>query len=200
LDRACELPALGKVDREKGEFWVTNPFQMPSIGANLSAFERNRLFMNVPGEAFIDASFASAVDIDSDSRAVIAADFDRDGAVDLLVGNVGGGPLRLFRNRFPRTNKRVRIELIGTESNRSAIGSRVIAEFGDQRIVRDVFPANGCMGAGPPELILGVGEVEQIPRLHVRWPTGMTETFSNVPVDERISVTEGKFAFSVLEW
>ena len=90
LDRSCLLPELGEVDKKAGEFWVQNPFLIPRNGGNLSAFEPNRLFLNTGDNAFLDASFASSANIDSDSRSVVAADFDRDGAPDLLVGSVGG--------------------------------------------------------------------------------------------------------------
>src|SRR5262245_39014267 len=107
---------------------------MPKLGHNLSSFERSRLFLNVQGKAFIDASFLSSADIDSDSRSVIAADFDGDGAPDILIGTVGGGPLRLFRNEFHSPNRRIRLELVGVESNRPAIGARIIAHCGGRQI------------------------------------------------------------------
>ena len=145
LDRTRTLPELGDLDEELGEFWTGNAFAMPGNGDNLSAYERNRTYINDDSGSFIDASFASAMDLDSDSRSVVAADFNRDGATDLLVGSVGGGPLRLFLNRFAKGNF-VRIQLVGEESNRPAIGTRLIAQAGGLRIIRDVFPANGFMG------------------------------------------------------
>jgi hypothetical protein len=195
LDRACSLPALGKLDEETGEFWPEKMFQMPRNRQNLSAFEQNRAFLNLDDETFLDFSFASGCDIDSDSRSVVAADFNRDGATDLLVGSVGGGPLRLFLNRLPETNHRVRIELVGVTSNRQAIGARVIAHCGERQIVRDVFPANGFLGQGPAELLLGVGEASKIDRLSVRWPNGRTQEFADVPVDGVLTVVEGQPEF-----
>jgi len=194
LDRNAQLPELGPVDREGGEFWVKNPFNIPASGNNLSAYERNRLFLNIGGEQFLDASFASAADIDSDSRAVIASDFDRDGAPDLLVGSVGGGPLRLFLNRFPPAN-RVRVELVGVASNRSCVGSRVVVEAGGRQIVRDVFPRNGGTGQGPVELIFGLGQAKRVDTLKVRWPTGKTQIFEQLPVNREITITEGQSEF-----
>ena len=187
----CSLPELGKVDREAGEFWVDNAFNIIRNGHNLSAFERNRVYMNLQGKSFIDVSFASNADIDSDSRAVIAADFNSDGAPDLLVGSDGGGPLRLFLNRFPKAN-RVRIELIGVDSNRQAIGSRIVIQVGDRKIIRDLLPANGFMGQSPPELLIGIGAATKIDSLTVRWPTGKTQRFLNLHVREKLTIREGQ--------
>ncbi len=195
LDRNARLPELREVDREGGEFWVENPFSIPGSGNNLSAYERNRVFLNLGGESFLDASFASAADIDSDSRAVIAADFDQDGFSDLLVGSVGGGPLRLFLNRFPRTNRRIRLELTGVQSNRQGLGSRIEIQIGKRRIVRDLFSFNGGTGQGPVQSLIGLGRAERIDRLSVRWPTGKIQRFKNLPVDSRIEITEGQSKF-----
>ena len=183
---------MGEINRQAGELWVTNPFMLSKKGENLSAYEQNRLYLNLGGQSFLDASFASRADIDSDSRSVVAADFDGDGAPDLLVGSVGGGPLRLFRNQFPRTMHRVRIDLVGVRSNRAGIGARVVAHCGGRQIVRDVFPASGCMGAGPAELLLGVGEAQQIDRLSIRWPSDEVQELRNLPVNRRLTIVEGK--------
>jgi hypothetical protein len=193
LDRACTLPELGAVDRENGEFWAGNAFMIPQMGENLSAYERNCLFLNIDGDKFINASFASAVDIDADSRSVVAADFDRDGATDLLVGSVGGGSLRLFRNRFPTAQRSVQVRLEGVKSNRSAIGARVVAELGVRKIVRDLFPADGFSGQSPAEMTLGLGGAERIDRLTVRWPSGATQVFHGVSGELGvISIREGE--------
>jgi len=173
---------------ERGEFWVDNPFMMPAQQHNLSAFEQNHLFLNYNGKRFINVSHASQANIDSDSRSAIVADFNGDHDPDLLVGSVGGGPLRLFENQFPKTGHRVRLNLVGHLSNPRAIGARVVLQCGNRRIVRDVFPADGFMGQSPPELLIGVGKAERIDRLSVRWPTGRTEHFENIPSDHVITV------------
>ena len=197
LDRSCQLPERGPVDREAGEFWVSNPFQMPQNGQNLSAYERNRLFLNHRGARFLDVSFFSRADVDSDSRSVIAADFNRDGRVDLLVGSVGGGSVRLFLNEIAPASNFLRLELTGKASNRRAIGSRIVVETGVTTITRDVFPANGCMGQGPPEALIGVGEVSQVPVLKIRWPSGTWQEFRDLPVNATVQIEEGRSAPTV---
>lgn len=192
LDRGCELPQLGELDEEHGEFWVENPFLLKRTGKNISAYERNCLFLNVDGTHFIDASFASGADIDSDSRSVVAADFDRDGACDLLVGSDGGGPLRLFSNALPATNAHLRVQLRGTASNYAGIGARVIVQCGQRQIVRDVFGANGFMGQAPPELLVGLGDAKRIDKLTIRWPTGESEHYTDLAVNQTVELVEGQ--------
>jgi hypothetical protein len=191
LDRSCQLPERGPVDREAGEFWVANPFHMPQNGQNLSAYERKRMYLNHRGGQFMDVSYFSRADIDSDSRSVVAADFNRDGRVDLLVGSVGGGPLRLFLNEIPPASNYLRLELTGKTSNRQAIGSRIVIETGETTITRDLFPANGCMGQAPPEALIGVGSVSQVPLLRIRWPTGTWQEFRDLPVNTTVEIEEG---------
>jgi len=194
------IPAQGEIDSQAGEFWVENPFTMPQQRENLSAYERNKVYINRGGERFVDLSFESGADIDSDSRSVVVADFNRDHKPDLLVGNVGGGPLRMFVNRIDNASNRVKLNLVGVESNHSAIGARIIAQCDDRRIVRDVFAANGFMGQSPPKMLLGVGAARQIDQLEVRWPSGVVQQFSDVPVNCDITLTEGDDKLERVAW
>ena len=188
-NRLSQLEAIGEIDEEAGEFWTKNPFQMPNERENLSSFERNRTFLNLDGNSFIDVSFASGADIDSDSRSVVAADFNRDGATDLLVGSVGGGSLRLFLNRFPKANfSRIRLE--GSRSNCAGIGARLTATVKGQKLIRDLFPQNGFMGQGPAEIILGLGDAKVIDRLEVRWPSGKTQIYKNLATNRYFLLKE----------
>lgn len=188
MDRTCNLPQIGEVDVDAGEFWTGNGFQIATKGENLSAYERNCLFMNVDGEAFIDGSFSSGADVDSDSRSIMAADFNNDGSIDLLVASVGGGPLRLFLNRMPQQN-RLRIDLEGTQSNRLGIGTRIVAKVDGRQIVRDVFPANGFAGQAPAGVDLGVGDAREVD-LTVRWASGRTQTLKAVPTRAPLKLIE----------
>ena len=198
LDRSQETKQFGGLDTEAGEFFVAKPFRMPQLGHNLSAFEVNRLFLNLDGRRFLDGSFAANANIDSDSRSVVAGDMDADGDVDLLVGSVGGGPLRMFMNQFSSGYHRTRIELVGKQSNRLAIGARVVLRSGSTTITRDLFPQNGFMGQAPAELLIGLGSAATIDRLTVRWPNGLVQEFSELPVDHRIKIHEGDAGYQLL--
>ena len=185
------IPKIGKVDDDAGEFWAMNDEVTDMKKMNIHSFQRNRLFLNNSGTGFVDASFTSAVDLVSDSRGAIPADFNGDGAVDLLVASVGGGSLRLFLNQTPQGN-RVKIRLVGTTSNKFGIGSRVTAKLGDRQVVRDLFPTVGFMSNGPSEIWIGAGDAETIESLSVRWPTGETQEFKNVSTNRSIEITEGE--------
>lgn len=197
-DRMAQLPEIGEVDREAGEFWVANPLSLPDVGENLSAYERNKLFLSVDGKRFVDGSFASSTDIDSDSRSVIAGDIDRDGALDLIVASAGGGAVRVFSNRLKQGN-RLEVRLKGVTSNRPGIGARIVAEFGDRKVIRDMFPKNGFMGIGPAVEWIGVGDAEKIDRLTVRWPTGQTQEFLDVEVNRSVVIEEDAMEIETMQ-
>ena len=93
--------------------------------------------------------------------------------------------------------RRTRLRLIGVQSNRAAIGARVVAQVGSRQLVRDLFPANGFMGQGPPEMILGLGQSQRITHLSVRWPSGKKQEFHDLPAAREIILTEGQSAFQI---
>tara|TARA_R110002072_G_scaffold303140_2_gene495638 strand:+ start:4519 stop:5112 length:594 start_codon:yes stop_codon:yes gene_type:complete len=189
LDRSLSHEVLGKLDLDAGELWVENPFHLPALGENLSAYEQNRVFLNVAGQDFVDASFTSGANLDSDSRSVIAADFNNDGAQDLLVGSVGGGPIRLFLNRVPQ-GKKIDLELLHRGGKAAAIGARVIATIGERKVVRDLFPANGCLGQQPARIQIGLGNAEQADSITIRWPDGATQELSEIPAEANLSIIQ----------
>lgn len=180
LDRNCEHQPLVQLDREAGELHASTPFALPQNGENLSAYERNCFYLNERGNSFINGSFTSGADIDSDSRSVVSADFDADGRPDLLVGSVGGGPLRIFRNKL-KQGKRLKIKLSGRSCSFSGLGSRIKVVTADGTIVRDIFPANGFMGQGPIPTDVGIGNAKKVLGIEVRWPSGKTQDFKEIP-------------------
>ena len=173
LDRTSEIQQLGELDEEAGEFWRTNVFQFANSDDNLSAFEPNRLFLNTgQGKRFIDASFNSGANIDSDSRSVIAADINLDGKPDLLVGSVGGGPLRLFLNQVETDNRFLSLQL--PEYSGSFVGTRIILHTSSHLIYRDLFPVNACLGQSPINTTFGIPAGATVDRATIRWPNGNT--------------------------
>jgi hypothetical protein len=181
----------GALDSKLGEFWVGNPWEIVANGHNLSAFERNRVYLNVGGHDFVDVSHLSGADSDGDGRGVVAADFRNTGMPDLVVRQVGGGPLLVYENRLPPAHY-LTVTLRGDKSNRRGIGARVVAEVTGRQIVRELYPANGYMAQSPSQVHLGLGPDTRIDRLTVRWPSGRVQVLTGVAADRHVVIDEAK--------
>ena len=188
-NRNCEISQPGELDPELGEFWEGNPWKIFQKH-NLSCYERDRVYLNVAGRNFLDISYLTGADSDGDGRAVVAADFNGDGRIDLALRQAGGGPIRLFDNRFPQKNY-LKVTLRGRQSNRLAVGARIEAHMGGRRLVRELYPANGHRSQAPLVVHLGLDDAAQVDRLTIRWPAGGLQELASIPANQHIVVTEG---------
>ena len=179
------------MDTEIKEFWIERAAEIVRKGENLSAYERNRTFLNVGGKDFLDISYLSGTDSDGDGRAVVAADFRNNGQLDLVVRQVGGGPFLMFENRFPKKNY-LKVSLRGSRSNRLGIGARLKATCGDLTQVRDNFPVNSYQSQAPTIVHFGLGSFTTVPRLEVVWPSGHKQVFTDVVANRHIRIDESK--------
>ena len=196
-DRNACLPAPGKVDKSLGEFWVENPWEIASKH-NLSCFERDRTWLNAGGKGFLDVSFLTGMDNEGDGRCVVAGDFRNNGRLEVLVRQVGGGPLLLFENHFPQRNY-LRVSLRGRQSNRLGIGARLIGRVGDRQLVRELYPLNSFRSQMPAEVHFGLGDADRLDRLTIRWPSGKTQVLTDVRANAHIVVDEGQEGAAAIE-
>jgi hypothetical protein len=208
--RGAKVPAPGKVDPNLGEFWVDSPWDIVKQGFNLSAYERKRFFLNVPGTAisargksaggrdFLDLSYLSGADNDGDGRSVVAGDFRNNGRLDLVVRQVGGGPVILYENNFPQRHY-LEVSLRGTKSNRLGIGARLVAEVNGRRIVREQYPHNSYRSQMPNVVHFGLGDAPRVNRLLIRWPSGIEQQLTDLPADRHIIIEEGKEGAAAIE-
>jgi enediyne biosynthesis protein E4 len=188
-NRGCQVPAPGRPDAELGEFWVDNPWRIP-LEHNLSAYERNRTFWNCAGGDFLDISGLTGTDSDGDGRAAVAADFNNDGRVDLVVRQAGGGSLRLFENQFDQRHW-LQVTLRGVQSNRLGVGARLVARVGERRIVRDLHLVNSFLSRAPAVVYFGLGEAERVDGLRIEWPSGTVQELAGLPADRHVVIEEG---------
>jgi hypothetical protein len=129
--------------------------------------------------------------VDKVGRALAAADIDNDGDLDLLVVN-NGGPADLLRNEGGSGNNAIVIRLIGTTSNRDAIGARVKVTAGGVTQMREVKAGSSYLSQNDLRVHVGVGKATQIDRVEVRWPNGQSETISGAMANQIVTVNEGK--------
>ncbi len=181
------FPALGELDHDAGEFWMENPWK--EDGNNLSAYERNRVLLNLGESRFIDASHIIGADLDSDSRGVVCADFTGDGMPDVLIRSSGGGPLRLFENRFPKQNW-LRLSLDGTKSNRLGVGALIRLKSGENEFVRRVFPHNGFCAQAHTSVEFGLSKLDKLDELTITWPSGAKSRLTDITSNQHLVVIE----------
>ena len=186
--KECEVPQPGELDPELSEFWVGNPFRIFQQN-NLSSFERNRAYINVEGKGFLEFSHLSGADTDSDGRAVLALDIFEPGKMDLVVRQVGGDPLAIYRNEFPTQNY-LKISLDGVKSNSFGLGSKLIARVGDRKIIREMYPINSYQTQQPAWCHFGLGKAEKVDKLEVLWPSGIRQEFKNVEANQHLLIVE----------
>ncbi len=191
FNRGATIPAPGSVDPALGEFWVSNPWDIVSQGHNLSSYERNRSFLNIAGQDFVDISFVTGTDNDGDGRSVVAGDFRNNGQLDLLVRQVGGGPVLLYENEFPKAHY-LTVSLRGTKSNRLGIGARLVATVAGRLLTRELYPLNSFRSQMPSRLHFGLGDAAKVDRLTIYWPSGAIQELTDVAADRHIVVEEGK--------
>jgi len=127
------------------------------------------------------------------ARGLAVGDFDNDGAVDVLIAINDGAPL-LLRNRAARGRHWLGLRLVGTKSNRDAVGARVTWQAGDLKRSRTRVGGGSFLSSHDPRLVLGLGSRSQIDWLEVQWPQpgGKAERFKELPIDRYITIVEGK--------
>lgn len=149
----------------------------------------NQLFHNNGVGSFTNVSDRSGASESGSTLGVATADYDQDGRIDLLVGNIDTGYL-LYRNQRADSlaNHWFTIELIGGGPvNRDAIGARVYVTTADGASRMQEVISGSSLGAGN-ELALhfGLGAHAEISTLEVRWPDGLHQSFVDVAADRRV--------------
>ena len=132
------------------------------------------------------------------SRGCAVGDFDNDGDLDILIMNVNEPP-SLLRNDVPGGNHWIKVKLIGTKSNRSAIGARVLVHYGEKRQSQDLLSQSSYLSCNDPRLHFGLGSINQVD-VEIFWPSGLQERFSKIAADQLVTFREGAGIVPSLGW
>jgi hypothetical protein len=122
------------------------------------------------------------------SRGCAFGDFDNDGDIDVLVWNMNELP-SLLRNDLRGGGHWLKVLLIGVHSNRSAIGARVTARYGNRQQAQEVSAQSSFYSVNDRRLHFGLGN-ETVASLTIRWPNGSTEAIPNVAADQLVLIRE----------
>jgi hypothetical protein len=157
-------------------------------------FKNPRLvYKNLGNGRFQDVSSVMGPGISEtfSSRGAAFGDFDNDGDIDALILNLNDPP-SLLRNDGGNKQNWIKIKLIGTQCNRTAIGARVRVITGKHAQMNEVHSGSSVMSQSDLRLHFGLGKATTVDLIEVKWPTSQkTEKFTQVKANQILTIREG---------
>ena len=175
---------------------VVNGHVYPEVdSAKLGAAYREPRFLywNQGNGKFKDVSKSAGPGLTEalSGRGLAVADLWNDGRLEAVVNNLSDRPMLLV-NEAKNANHWLGIRLVGTRSNRSAIGARVVVEGAKRNWVDEVRSGSSYNSSSDLRLHFGLGSETAVKRVSVRWPSGGKESFAVEGVDRMVEFVEGK--------
>ncbi|MEP7074196.1 MAG: CRTAC1 family protein [Acidobacteriota bacterium] len=124
-------------------------------------------------------------------RGAAFGDLNNDGMVDIVITNLGEPPTVLL-NTTRNANNCVTFKLIGSGGNHDAIGARLTLKTAKRLMTQEVEAGASYLSQNDLRLHFGLGPEDKIVSAEVRWSDGKTETISNVPLNQIVTITEAK--------
>ena len=165
--------------------------QMDEIPGAVRYQEPILLFRNQRDGTFEDVSSVLAALPPASQRGAAFGDINNDGSVDVVVVNVGKPPTLLV-NESGGQNHRVLFKLVGTKSNKMAIGARVTVTAGKLSQIREVRAGGSYLSSNDPRLHFGLGGAGKMDEVAIRWPSGKVESLRDLAADFIYTVVEGE--------
>jgi hypothetical protein len=164
-----------------------------NIRGNVGYAQPPQLFLNAGGGKFRDVAALAGEGFAQPKvgRGLAYGDFDRDGNLDLLL-TTNNGPAYLYRNENRAGNRSIRFHLIGTKSNRDAIGAIVRIFCEGQSQTRTVKGGSSYLSQSELPVTFGVGKRDKIERVQIEWPSGAKEEFKDLRAGKAYQGIEGK--------
>ena len=124
------------------------------------------------------------------SRGAAFGDYDNDGDIDIFLNN-SNQPAVLLRNDGGNRNHWLTIQPIGTQSNASGIGTKIIVKAGDLSLYKEVRSGASYLSQSDLRVHFGLGQRTEIDILEIRWQSGHIERFSNLKSNQILRIKEG---------
>ena len=153
----------------------------PMRGRSLAGRQTKRVWVNDGEGQFVEVAQAVGVEDRFDGRAVALVDLWNRGVLDVVVANQRG-PLLLYRNTVRAEANWIGFNLVGQQSNRSAIGARVQVFWNDEVQVQEVLGGSGYAAQNQRPLHFGLGDGAAVDSVAIRWPSGQVQMFYTLDV------------------
>src|SRR5688500_6177391 len=163
----------------------------PFGNASRSGYGRSRVVLDRGVAGWVDVAGTVGATDEYDGRAVAFADLGNRGVVDVIIANQNQ-PAVLYRNQPDTSNNWISLALVGTRSNRSAIGAEVVVEAGELRQRRVVDGGMGFASQNDRRVHFGLGRREWVERVVIQWPSGTEQVLHRPLVNQLHTITEPK--------
>ncbi|HKW65101.1 MAG TPA: CRTAC1 family protein [Candidatus Acidoferrum sp.] len=171
---------------------------IPLYHPDVTYAEEKRLYRNTGNGRFVDATMTQDASFRAPrvGRGLAVGDYDNDGWPDFLVSN-NGEEAQLFRNdggsrQVPNRNHWLGVHLVGTKSNRDAIGAQLKLVAGDFASYDQAKGGMSYCSAQDPRIYFGLGSHAHVDLLEITWPSGAREVLRDFPADQIVTIEEGK--------
>src|SRR5215470_13454600 len=164
--------------------------RMLDIGEHsLNGREHKCLFRNNGDGTFTDVAHVEGADLIEDGRGLSLFDYDHDGQVDMLLRNYRQPAALLHNTGGPQ--HWIAFKLVGTRSNRDAVGARITVDAAGTRQLRQVSCGSAYLSGQSLVQHFGLGAGREAERVEVQWPSGARTVLLHVPGDQLLLITEG---------
>lgn len=149
-----------------------------------------RLFINDQDGTFTDVAQTVGIEDREDSRGSAVADYDLDGDIDIAIANQDGS-IRLYRNDTITSSHWLKMTLVGTGANRSAINAIAKVTVAEISYLRQVKGGNSAHSQDDITLHFGLGAASEADSVVINWPDGTEETYNAVPAGQNLVLVQG---------
>jgi enediyne biosynthesis protein E4 len=157
-------------------------------GQSYGGYEKNRLYLNREGQAFLEIGHLMGVGVEVDARNVAADDLDGDGRADLIFTTFETWPeerqtLQVYRNNLATAGNWIGVRLREEGHGKSPIGARVSLHHAGGSTLRPIITGDSHRTQHAPTVHFGLGQLESVDRLEIRWLDGRTRVLSEPAIN-----------------
>ncbi len=157
--------------------------------------QEDQLFENIGDKKFVDVSVDRGAYFKEElvGRGACFGDYDNDGDLDAYIVNLHDYGV-LLRNDHGNDKNWIKLNLVGTKSNRDAIGARIQVTAGGRVQIAQKKSASGYLSQSDPRIHFGLGNANVVEKIEIIWPSGIVQVMENVDAGQIVTIKESEDA------